>query len=264
LRVAHVRIASFALVAFSACRTHDARTTKENVPEAAPASASAPVAPASGPIAPPDPLRIDAVEVPEDARALVLRGPHAQRLAIVYLHGLCVYPGYYVESFRSTAADRGELLALQGDVSCGGDGFLHRWSMDVERIDRRIDAAFVAAGIVPREIVLVGYSQGADRAEALASRFPAKYRAVVLIASSSPPSPARLRGVRAAVLMAGTRDVQTNAREGLAVLSRAHVKATFIPLSGAWHGHMGSDPEREMGRALDFVEAQLGSAPAPP
>lgn len=179
---------------------------------------------------------------------------------MVYLHGMCVYPGYYVESFMKTAAARGDLVAVQGDVSCGGDHFLHTWASDLTALDRRIDKALDVAGVLdadagPRDVVLIGYSQGADRAEALVARFPAKYRAVVLIASSSPPSPARLRTVRAAVLMAGTRDSQANMREGALALQRAHVAATFIPMPDAWHGHMGSEPEVTMGRALDFIEA---------
>jgi pimeloyl-ACP methyl ester carboxylesterase len=168
---------------------------------------------------------------------------------------MCVYPGYYVESFMQTASARGDLLALQGTISCGGDHFLHTWSLDIDAIDRRIAAAIAAAKIpTPREIVLVGYSQGADRAEALAARFPDKYRAVVLIARSTPPSPVALRRVRAAALLAGTRDVQSNMREVLAALTRAGIPATFVPMPDAWHGHMGSEPETTMGRALDFVE----------
>ena len=225
----------------------------------APPLAAAPPVPASPALAAPDPIRIEVVDVPGDLRALVLRGtPREHRFAMVYLHGMCVYPGYYVESFMNAAAARGDLVAVQGDVSCGGDHFLHTWSLDLAALDRRIDAAFAAARIdAPHDIVLIGYSQGADRAEALAARFPAKYRALVLIASSSPPSPVRLAGVRAAVLMAGTRDAQSNMRAGLVALQRARIPTTFIPMPAAWHGHMGSEPEVTMARALDFAERPL-------
>jgi predicted esterase len=256
------RLAFVALVTLGAC----SKPPPEDRADAAapPASAAAsPSAAVSGspsasaaPAASSDPIRIEAVEVPGDLRALVLRGaPREHRFAMVYLHGMCVYPGYYVESFMNAAAARGDLIAVQGDVSCGGDNFLHTWSSDLAALDRRIDAAFAAAHIAPpSDIVLIGYSQGADRAEALAARHPTKYRAVVLIASSSPPSPARLRGMRAAVMMAGTRDSQANMREGLVALQRARIPTTFIPMPDAWHGHMGSEPELTMARALDFVE----------
>ncbi len=206
----------------------------------------------------PEPVRIEGIDMHGDLRVLVLKGPHERRFAMVYLHGRCVYPGYYVESFQNAAARYGDLIALQGTGSCGGDGFLHTWSLDIDALDRRIDAALRAADVpssAPR--VLIGYSQGADRAEALAAHSPAKYPAVVLIASSRPPSPVRLRGVRAAVLMAGTRDSQANMREGLDALRRARVPTTFVPLTGAWHGHMGEEPEIEMGRALAFVDEAL-------
>ena len=246
----------FVLVALAALLGCSKRPAEDRAEAAAPVASASASPPADASVAaPPDPIRIESVPVPGDLRVLVLRGePRQHRFAMVYLHGMCVYPGYYVESFVNAAAARGDLVAVQGDVSCGGDNFLHTWSPDLAALDRRIDAAFVAGGIdAPREIVLIGYSQGADRAEALAARFPAKYRAVVLIASSSPPSPARLRGVRAGVLMAGTRDSQTNMREGLVALQRAKIPATFIPMPDAWHGHMGSDPEATMARALDFI-----------
>jgi hypothetical protein len=60
--------------------------------------------------------------------------------------------------------------------------------------------------------------------------------------------------------MAGTRDAQANMREGLSALRRAHIATTFIPLTGAWHGHMGEQPDVEMARALAFVDEAL-SAP---
>lgn len=173
---------------------------------------------------------------------------------MVFLHGMCVYPGYYVESFTKAAAARGDVVAIQGDVSCGSE-WVMSWSLDLAALDRRIDAAFAAAQIAsPKEIVLIGYSQGADRAEALVARYPEKYRAVVLIASSSPPSPARLRTVRAAALMAGSRDSAANMLTGQAALSRAGIKTTFITMQGAWHGSMGDDPEATLSKALDFVE----------
>jgi predicted esterase len=243
------RRCAFALLLLS-CEKH---AEPDSSSSSLPVNVPVPV-PDSSPL-PEDPVRIEQVAVPNDLRALALRGPHQHRYAIVYLHGMCVYPGYYVESFMQTASQRADLVAVQGTISCGGDNFLHTWSLDIPALDRRIDAAFVAAQIPqPQNIVLVGYSQGADRAEALVARFPQKYTAAILIASSSPPSPDHLKAARAVVLMAGTRDSQANMRAGLVALERAHIPSTFIPLPDAWHGHMGSEPEVSMGRALDFVE----------
>lgn len=203
----------------------------------------------------PAPADVEDIDVPGDLTAFVVRGVGTHRLMMLFLPGMCVHPGGYVLAFRRAAAARGDLVALQGDVSCGGDGSARRWSADLEAMDRRVDEAFRASGLgEPRNVVVIGYSQGADRAEHLVARWPDKYDRAVLIGSPTVPSPRTLGRAKAVVLMAGTDDsAEGPMRAAVAPLRRVAVPATFLELPGARHGQMGDDPERSMGAALDFV-----------
>src|SRR5688572_4406472 len=159
------------------------------------------------PLPDPGPVRVDEVPVPNDLPAAVLRGARQHRATMVFVPGMCVHPTGYVMSFAHAAAAHGDLIGVQADIACAPGSPFRRWSNDLVAMDRRIDAAFRAAGIdAPEEIVLIGYSQGAERAEKLMARFPAKYTSVVLIASPIAPSPRLLARARAVALMAGTLD----------------------------------------------------------
>lgn len=215
--------------------------------------------------APAEPVALDAigpvrtvdVPVPGDLPAVVVHGAREQRKSMLFIPGMCVHPGGYVMSFQHAAAARGMLVAVQGDVSCGGDGSMRRWSYDLEAMNRRIDAAFQAAGLgEPRDVVVIGYSQGAERAEKLVARWPEKYSRAVLIASPVAPSPRLLGRARAVALMAGTLDIaQPKMRGAVAPLARAGVPAAYFAIPNARHGQMGDTPEETMRRALDFVVA---------
>jgi pimeloyl-ACP methyl ester carboxylesterase len=203
------------------------------------------------------PVRTVDVPVPGDRPAVVVRGAREHRKTMLFIPGMCVHPGGYVMSFQYAAAARGELIAVQGDVSCGGDGAMRRWSYDLEAMNRRIDAAFAAAGLgEPHDVIMIGYSQGAERAEKLVGRWPAKYSRAVLIASPVAPSPQLLGRAKAVALMAGTNDIaQGTMRAAVAPLQRGGVSAAYFPIPNARHGQMGDTPEETMRRALDFVES---------
>ncbi|MDB4937797.1 MAG: uncharacterized protein JWP87_4769 [Labilithrix sp.] len=220
-----------------------------------PASAPDPE-PAPAPAPPPMPVHTEDVAVADDLPAVLVRGASERRLQMIFLPGMCVHPGGYVQAFQHTAASRGDLVGLQGDVSCGGDGSARRWSSDLEALDRRIGAAFRATGLgEPRNVVVIGYSQGAERAERLVARWPDKYDRAILIGSPVVPSPRTLRRAKAVVLMAGTYDVAVAPmRSAVGPLQSASIPATFLEITGARHGQMGVEPERTMEAALDFVE----------
>jgi len=162
----------------------------------------------------PEPARIDAVDVPGDLPAFVLHGEHAHRMNIVFLQGMCGHPLYYAQAMQRAAAAHGDLLAPQADVPCGG-GY-SRWSSDLGLMSRRFDRAFAADGRADgaRDMVMVGYSQGAERIEWFAAFHPEKVRAVVLMSGPIVPSVEKLGHVRAAVFTAGTREYQGNMRAG--------------------------------------------------
>jgi predicted esterase len=228
-------------------------------PPAAPDAPPPPAPPAPPP--PPRPVGLQIVPVDDDLPAFVVRasGPApSHRLSMLFVPGMCVHPGGYVEAFQYAAAARGDLVTLQGDVSCGGDGFARKWSSDLDAMNRRIEAAFRASGLdEPRDVVVIGYSQGAERAERLVARWPTRYASAVLIASPILPSAQNLARAHAVVLMAGTLDSQTSMRSAVAPLRHAGTPATFLDLPGARHGQMGNSPENTMAEALDYISKAL-------
>lgn len=202
-------------------------------------------------------VRVEEIEVAGDLPALVVRAVGERQLKMLFLPGMCAHAGVYADSFPRAAASRGDLVVLQGDVSCGADGSARKWSTDLEAIDRRVDAAFRAGGLgEPRNVVVIGYSQGAERGERLAARWPEKYDRAVLVASPVTPSARKLGRARAVVLMAGTLDPGAGLMQAaVAPLQRASVATTFLDLPGARHGEMGEDAEQTMDAALDFVSS---------
>jgi predicted esterase len=224
-----------------------------------------PAAPARAEPPPPlPPVDIETVEVPGDVPAFVLRHPRGDA-RMVFLHGMCGHGLGYVQAFATAASERGVVIGLQGDVSCGGPW--RQWSGDVEGLHRRVEAAFVAAGLgagADEEILLMGYSQGASRAEALAARHPERYTRVVLMGAPTTPSAARLKGLRGAVMMAGERDRQDHMKAAARALQAAGVPATYIALPNATHGSLGGAPgdgERVMRRAFEWLWANAPPAP---
>ena len=134
---------------------------------------------------------------------------------------------------------------------------MRRWSNDLDAMDRRIDAAFAASGLgPPRDVVVIGYSQGAERAERLVARWPEKYSSAVLMASPVQPSKRNLARAKAVVLMAGSYDAyaMTHIKNAHPVLAKAKIPTTFITIPNARHGEMGTEPESTMGKALSFVD----------
>jgi pimeloyl-ACP methyl ester carboxylesterase len=133
------------------------------------------------------------------------------------------------------------------------------WPEDVRRIDERITAALDAVNATARvklekeDLVIVGESMGAARAELLASRFPERYTRLVLVGSPRRPSPEHLKGAKAVANLAGEKEAQANMREGARVLDGAGTASRFWELPGAVHGHYGPEGERVMREAIAFV-----------
>jgi predicted esterase len=255
---------AFAL-SFTACRSS---TRADDTSPAHPDSNVAKTASAPAPIARVAP-HIEEVAVPGDAAAYSLRGDHAQRMNILFLQGMCGHPLWYVQSMQRAAADHGDLLAVQADVPCGEN--MWRWSSDLSLMSRRFDNAFAAAAAprdakeprdadgahdstTARDLVLVGYSQGAERIEWFAARYPEKVRAVVLMSGPIVPSVKKLAHVHAAVFTAGTREWQGNMRAGYDAFRAAGIPAKYIEIPGAVHGDLGADPNAVMNEAFDFIE----------
>jgi predicted esterase len=195
------------------------------------------------------------VEKLENAKpeVFVTRG-RAGPQRLVFLHGMCGHGMGYAQSFQFAAARWGRLVAPQGDVTCG-KGPWAQWSTDLEALDRRIVDSFMQLGLEPEQITLIGYSQGASRAEQLIRKYPERYRYLISIGAPQAVSPSGLRQLRGAVMLAGEHDRQDQMRTGVTVLEKQGIPTTFMELPGARHGAMGKNPEKSMESALDWLYA---------
>jgi len=189
----------------------------------------------------------------ENPPTFVLRGGPAGSGRLVFLHGMCGHALGYAQSFQFTAARRGRIVAPQGDKPCHGPWA--SWSGDLEALDARIVSAFHRLGHPDPidDVVVIGYSQGAMRAEDLARRWPERYTRLVLIASPRVSSPRGFDRVRSIVMMAGDRDRQDLMKQSARVIAKAGIPSTFMVLPDATHGAMGSTPEKTMSAALDWL-----------
>jgi pimeloyl-ACP methyl ester carboxylesterase len=173
---------------------------------------------------------------------------------MVFLHGMCGHGLGYAQAFQFSAAKWGTLIAPQADVVCG-KGPWAKWSGNLDALDARIQAAFIALGLPEpiEDVVVVGYSQGATRAEALARRWPKRYTRLVLMAAPQTPSPRGLSSLSSAVMMAGSRDRQDLMKAGARALLAAGIPTTYKVIPEATHGAMGPTPEKTMGEALEWL-----------
>jgi len=203
-------------------------------------------------------LRVEALDNASPVM-FVLRGEPRGPGKLVFIHGICGHALGYAQSFARSAARYGTLIAPQGDRQCDGTP-LAKWSLDTAALDARIVAAFRALGFAEpiTDITAIGYSQGANRAEALAREWPARYTRVIFIAGPTKVSPHGLK-VRAAAMMAGTLDRQDLMQDSSKAFLTAGRRARYLALPNARHGAMGDHPEVSMGAALDWLYAE----PAP-
>src|SRR4051812_42312839 len=186
----------------------------------------------------------------------VMRGDPRGAGKLVFIHGICGHALGYAQSFTRSAARHGTLIAPQGDRPCDGTP-LAKWSLDTDALDGRIVAAFRALGFVEpiADVTAIGYSQGANRAESLARKWPERYTRLILIAGPTKVSPYGL-GVRSAVMMGGPLDRQDLMQASSKAFVAAGRRARYLPLPNARHGAMGDSPEATLGTALDWLYAE--------
>jgi len=194
----------------------------------------------------------------------VVRGGKLGQGRLVFLHGMCGHGLGYAQSFQAASARKGVLIAPQADVVCG-EGPWARWSMDVAALDRRITDAFRRLGDEGpvTDVCVLGVSQGATRAAALARSFPERYTRLVSIGAPTVVKTAGLERLRGAVLMVGQRERKDLMLESERGLRKVGVPAKAIVIPGADHAAMGSAPEETMGAALDWLW-QASRLRAPP
>lgn len=200
------------------------------------------------------PLRMETLQPVGQPPVFVMRGGAPRGNArLVFLHGMCGHGLGYAQAFQRTAARFGTLIAPQGDVSCGD--VWAKWSGDIDALDRRIRETFTALGLGDRheDVWIMGMSQGATRAAALARKWPKRYTRVILMAAPTSIARGDLRGLASAVLMTGERDRRDLMQASERALKQTGVPALFLVMPGASHGGMGDNPEKTMAEALAFL-----------
>jgi pimeloyl-ACP methyl ester carboxylesterase len=209
-------------------------------------------------VQPPRQVFVDTLAVPGDQPVFTLRGGRETGVVGVVLHGWCSHGMGFLQAFQWSAADVGRFIALQGEHHCGGSA-MRGWSNDDVGLDRRIDAALRAylGGEIPPEILLVGSSQGADRAVALARRFPAKYRWLILSSGPSEISAAGLSRLSGAYFFVGQHEGRAVMQRSAAALRRAGIRSELRVIDGAGHADFHGQGDPLLKRAFIF----LGVAP---
>jgi predicted esterase len=209
-----------------------------------------------------DILAITTVPVDGDDPVLVVAGNPNVHRPIIHLHGMCEKPRGNLEAWGSVAREHGTIIALVGDVPCPDRPGGTKWTDDAAKIDARVGTAIAAVNAARRmsldasEVVVVGESMGAARAEALARENPDRYTRLVLIGSPQTASPTNLRSARAVANLAGENEPQQRAKAATRALANAGVAAQFWELPGATHGQYGPDGERIMSEAIAFVASR--------
>lgn len=195
---------------------------------------------------------LEPVSTPAEVPMYAARGKPGSGERMVFLHGMCGRTDF-AEALTGATFSYGSLLVPQGDVPCP-DRSGTTWSYDLEALDSRVLSGLSTLGVEQRDdVILIGYSMGATRAEELARKVPLRYRRLILIGGPKLPSPAGLSHVEGVVFMAGERDRQDLMRRGALRMQAAGIPATFLELPGAAHGELGPDGERVLREALSWL-----------
>jgi pimeloyl-ACP methyl ester carboxylesterase len=215
-------------------------------------------APPSAVLSAPTPARqvfVDTFTVPGDQPAFALRGGRDSGVVGVVFHGWCSHGMGFLQAFQWAAAGVGQFIALQGDHRCGA-GPMRGWSGDVVGLDQRIDNALrVYLGREPpSQIVLIGSSQGAERAVDLARRFPSKYRRLILSSGPHPVAANGLSELAGAYLFVGQYEGRAPMQLSRDAFLRAGLPAELKVVAGAGHADFHGQGDPLLKGAFDFLQ----------
>ncbi|MBK8258655.1 MAG: hypothetical protein IPK82_39100 [Polyangiaceae bacterium] len=197
------------------------------------------------------------IQVAGDLKVLAAHGPKGNRRAIVYLHGVCGDVTKY-QAWSTAAVSFGTVVAVRGDDKCKEPG-RYKWGDSVGRTDKRLVAAVRAVSAVRGEpldtgaLVLVGYSQGAARAEGLVRTFPDRYPRAVLVAGPKEHAPSSFTKALAIAVVGGEKDLTLHLVDSVQKARKAGVHAKYFLLPGARHGDYGPQAVKVMGEVLEWT-----------
>lgn len=205
------------------------------------------------------------IAVPADRGAYAIFGAPTDARVLVYLPGKCGNAMAPIEAFPGAARAHGTLVVVEGDIPCPRST-RRRWGPDIAAIDRRLRAAVEAVSTaritaggpttVPldqQRATVLGYSEGALRAESLARQLPERYPAAVILASPRKPLASSFARSSRVAFVVGANDRKDEMRDGAEDTRKAGRTSRFFLLPGATHGKYGPEGERVMSEVLDFV-----------
>lgn len=205
------------------------------------------------------PVGVREVTVKKDLAAYVLPSVKERSQVIVYLAGRCGDALAGLRSFPEAAREVGTMISVQGDIACPKQPGRRRWSSDPRQIQRRIDAAIQATAtaldrdLSRQDLILIGYSEGALRAESLTGAFPERYSRIVLGGGPRVPNPVHFRKAKAVATLAGENDLQKSMRDGAEILQKSGILSQFFVLPKASHGQYGPDGGRILKEVFSWI-----------
>jgi pimeloyl-ACP methyl ester carboxylesterase len=216
------------------------------------------------------PPRFELVSVPGDNSVRVRAGAADDPRVLVYLPGKCGNPEAPFDAFPSAAASAGTLVVVEGSIRCPGSR-RRRWEPDLAAIDRRIRRAVQAVaaargegerakGLDQTTATILGYSEGALRAEGLARSFPQRYPTAVVMASPRKPAAQSFVQSRRVAFVVGEKDRRDLMVDGAGDAEKVNRHVRLFLLPGATHGTYGPAGEQVMGEVLAFVGAAARQA----
>ncbi len=197
------------------------------------------------------------VSVPGDRSLRVTHAAPQQEHAIVYLHGMCGN-SKGADPWVDLASTYGTVIVVRANVPCGDrPGF--KWPKDVSAIQARIDRALrhvkdQREGLLSTEHpTIVGYSQGAHRAELLVAAYPGRYDRAILGGPPTAPTYEALSSLTAVAVLGGELEDHSHMLEGAQALVEEGSRARFFLLPRVHHGSYGPQGRRVLTDALRFV-----------
>ena len=192
-----------------------------------------------------------------DRSLRVSHAPSSQMHPIIYLHGMCGN-SKGADLWSNLATQYGTLIVVRADEPCG-DRPGYKWPKDLSLIQARIDAALQAVksergGFLDTEHpTLIGYSQGAYRAEQLVGAYPERYPRALLGGPPTPPSYDALKSLSRVAVMGGELEDRAHMEAGTADLIAHGMRAQFFILPNVHHGSYGPQGRKVVERALSFI-----------
>jgi predicted esterase len=195
--------------------------------------------------------------MPGEPDIVVAHASAQARAVLLYLHGACGdirAPKAWIEVLENRAT----LISIRGDRSCGKNGRYY-WGPDTQKLEQRIEHAIARVAEIrgtlldPKDVVLMGYSQGATRAQELAKAQPERYPLVILAGIPVAPSARHLAHARAVVILGGEHELRTHMLTGVWALQAHDIPVRFDVFPQAKHGEFGPEGARVMSEALDWI-----------